>query len=61
MKYNTKELTDGKGAEKIVLTPSLYGAKCKGNGQHKNIERRCDECNFFLECFPNIIEIIQGK
>lgn len=36
----------------LLLTPSLGGKDCKGNGSHKGIEIRCDECNYFLECFP---------
>ena len=26
--------------------------ECEGNGTHKDIECRCDECDYFLYCFP---------
>ena len=44
---------DGEGEDRILLTPSLNGAVCLGNGKHKGIDIRCDECNFFSRCFPN--------
>lgn len=43
---------DGDGADRIRLTPSPDGADCLGNGLHEGIEIRCDECSFYLECFP---------
>lgn len=41
-----------------VLTPSPNGADCLGNGKcfdenGDEIECCCDECNYFLECFPS--------
>ena len=36
-----------------VLTPSLHGEKCAGNGEHPGIECCCDECDFYLACFPD--------
>lgn len=39
--------------EKIILTPSPNGINCIGNGQHE-IECQCDECDFFLDCFPDL-------
>ncbi len=36
----------------IKLTPSKNGEKCIGNGKHPGIEIQCDECDFFLVCFP---------
>ena len=36
----------------IQLTPSPNGEKCIGNGQKKDIECMCDECEHFLECYP---------
>lgn len=36
----------------IQLTPSPNGEKCIGNGQKKDIECMCDECDHFLECYP---------
>lgn len=35
------------------LTPSPNGEKCKGNGLNKNVECMCDECEHYLECFPD--------
>ena len=35
----------------IILTPSYHGEKCVGNGE--NDECCCDECDFYLECFPD--------
>ena len=36
----------------IELTPSWHGEKCLGNGEHE-YECRCDECDHYLECFPD--------
>ena len=36
-----------------VLTPSFYGEQCAGNGEHPGIECCCDECAFYLACFPD--------
>lgn len=36
----------------ILLTPSLHGKDCLGNGEHTGIECCCDECDHFLTCFP---------
>jgi hypothetical protein len=38
--------------EDITLKSSLGGKECLGNGTHDDIEIQCDECNYFLECFP---------
>lgn len=34
------------------LTPSRQGRKCLGNGEHPEYECCCDNCNYFLYCFP---------
>lgn len=34
------------------LTPSFHGKDCLGNGEHDGIECCCDECGFFLTCYP---------
>ena len=34
------------------LTPSHQGRECLGNGSWPGYECCCDECNWFLECFP---------
>ena len=44
----------------VILTPENSGRDCFGNGEHTDgngnlIECCCDECNYFLCCFP------QGK
>ena len=37
----------------IVLTPSFHGENCFGNGTHKQYECCCDECDYYLACFPD--------
>ena len=34
------------------LTPSRQGKKCLGNGEHPEFECCCDECDYYLKCFP---------
>ena len=34
------------------LTPSPQGENCLGNGKHEDYPCCCDECNYFLYCFP---------
>ena len=34
------------------LTPSRQGRKCLGNGEHPEYECCCDECAYYLYCFP---------
>ncbi len=34
------------------ITTSINGEKCLANGQHPEHECECDECEHFLECFP---------
>lgn len=36
----------------IQLAPSPNGENCIGNGQNKDVECMCDECDYFLECYP---------
>lgn len=38
----------------IELTPSRQGRKCKGNGE-QGYECCCDECDYFLKCFPQYL------
>ena len=40
-------------ADKIPLTPSFHGENCLGNGEHPPYECCCDNCDFYLECFPD--------
>jgi hypothetical protein len=35
------------------LTPSYHGEKCLGNGEHPGIECCCDNCDYYLACFPD--------
>lgn len=35
-----------------TLTPSWQGCKCLGNGEHPRYECCCDECSYYLYCFP---------
>lgn len=34
------------------LTPSIQGWRCLGNGNHKEYEICCENCDYFLKCFP---------
>lgn len=34
------------------LTPSPNGEQCIGNGLSPDTECMCDECEYFLECYP---------
>lgn len=36
----------------ILLTPSFHGKDCHGNGEHPGYECCCDECDYYLDCFP---------
>ncbi len=44
-----KQIIDETGTP---LTPSRQGRKCLGNGEHPEYECCCDECDYFLKCFP---------
>ena len=35
----------------VELTPG-DSKRCKGNGEHPDFECCCDECNYYLACFP---------
>lgn len=37
----------------IKLTPSPYGRECLGNGEWPGYECCCDECDYYLVCFPD--------
>ena len=43
-----EEAIDVTGA---ILTPGKP-EKCQGNGEHKGFDCCCDECDWFLLCFP---------
>lgn len=38
--------------EEIVM-PSFHGEKCRHNGESPNYELSCDECPYYLICFPD--------
>ena len=42
----------------ILLVPSFHGEACPGNGENPEYECCCDECDFYLECFPDWEEIL---
>lgn len=44
----------------VILTPGNAGDDCLGNGEHVNengqpIERCCEECDYYLICFPEFM------
>ncbi len=38
--------------EEECVTPSFHGEKCRHNGENPYFEIFCDECDYFLICFP---------
>lgn len=38
--------------QKEMITPSHRGEQCHHNGENPDYEIACDECDYFLECFP---------
>ena len=42
-----------------ILTPSYHGELCRHNGDNPDYEIACDECNFYLICFPDWKEMIE--
>lgn len=45
----------------ILLTPSFHGEQCLGDGEHEGYECCCDECNYYLICFPGLANIFRGS
>ena len=37
----------------VLLTPSFHGEKCAGNMNTPEHGCCCDECDFYLSCFPD--------
>lgn len=35
-----------------ILTPGFHGEKCRHNGENADYDIACDECDYFLICFP---------
>lgn len=56
--------SDGEKGEQVeagqitMLIPSYHGEDCPGNGDHPGIGCQCDECDYYLECFPDWEEMI---
>ena len=36
-----------------ILTASYHGEKCRHNGENPDYELACDECPYYLACFPD--------
>ena len=36
----------------IMLNPSYRGEECLGNGRFPDSDCCCDECDYYLVCFP---------
>ena len=36
-----------------ILTPSYHGELCRHNGENPDYEIACDECDYYLTCFPD--------
>lgn len=49
-RYRPEDFIDPTGT---TLNPSWHGEDCLGNGEHPGIECCCDECQFYLSCFPD--------
>lgn len=41
-----------------ILTPSYHGELCRHNGENPDYEIACDECDYYLFCFPDWEEFI---
>ena len=35
------------------LAPSYHGELCRHNGENPDYEIACDECDYYLMCFPD--------
>lgn len=55
MKYLHMELIN----MEELLTPSYHGELCRHNGNNPNYEIACDECDFYLICFPDWKEMLE--
>lgn len=44
--------------DEAVLTPSYHGTLCRHNGENPDYEIACDECDFYLMCFPDWKEML---
>lgn len=42
-----------------ILTPSYHGELCRHNGDNPDYEIACDECDYYLACFPYWEEVLK--
>lgn len=42
-----------------ILTPSYHGELCRHNGDNPDYEIACDECDYYLACFPDWEEVLK--
>ena len=45
----------------ILLTSGFHGKDCLGNGEHIKYECCCDECDHYLECFPEYYDYVYSN
>lgn len=38
----------------VVLSPG-NAEECQGNGKHEGYECCCDECDYFIDCYPDAL------
>lgn len=43
--------------KQLQLLPSYHGINCPHNGENPGRECHCDECDYYLVCFPDWREI----
>lgn len=43
-----------------ILTPSFHGENCRHNGENPKYEPACDNCDYFLICFPDAEEFFDN-
>lgn len=54
--YDKRHIMYGKFLQEVIhmiLTPSFHGEKCGYNGRDTAHEIACDNCEFYLVCFPD--------
>ena len=44
----------------IFLSPGFHGENCPDNGNTEGQEYCCDECDYYLICFPDWEKMIPG-
>lgn len=47
--------------DKEILTPSDHGEKCRHNGENPEFEIACDNCDYYLLCFPETERIFADR